>query len=106
MLGAPYEPNINGRNGGSSWNLFGREGFPIVTVPAGFTTEVYDRVRDPDVTDGTRLVGPVEAIMPIGMDIVGRPFAEPTLLRIASAYEAATRHRIPPPGFGPLPEGP
>lgn len=106
VLGAPYEPNINGRNGGSSWNLFGREGFPIVTVPAGFTTEVYDRVRDPDATDGTRLVGPVEAMMPIGMDVVGRPFAESILLRIASAYEAATRHRIPPPGFGPLPDGP
>jgi Asp-tRNA(Asn)/Glu-tRNA(Gln) amidotransferase A subunit family amidase len=35
---------------------------------------------------------------------VGRPFAEPTLLRIASAYEAGTKHRIPPPDFGPVPE--
>jgi Asp-tRNA(Asn)/Glu-tRNA(Gln) amidotransferase A subunit family amidase len=35
---------------------------------------------------------------------VARPFAEPTLLRIASAYEAATKHRIPPPDFGPVPE--
>jgi hypothetical protein len=25
-------------------------------------------------------------------------------LRIASAYEAATKHRIPPPDFGPVPE--
>jgi Asp-tRNA(Asn)/Glu-tRNA(Gln) amidotransferase A subunit family amidase len=33
-----------------------------------------------------------------------RPFAEPTLFRIASAYEAATKHRIPPPDFGPVPE--
>jgi amidase len=32
-----------------------------------------------------------------------RPFGEPVLFRIASAYEAATRHREPPPDFGPLP---
>jgi Asp-tRNA(Asn)/Glu-tRNA(Gln) amidotransferase A subunit family amidase len=34
----------------------------------------------------------------------GRPFSEPTLLKIASAYEAATKHRIPPPDFGPVAE--
>jgi Asp-tRNA(Asn)/Glu-tRNA(Gln) amidotransferase A subunit family amidase len=34
----------------------------------------------------------------------GRPFSEPTLLKIASAYEAATKHRIPPPDFGPVGE--
>ena len=104
VLGAPYEPSVNGRNGGSSWNLFGREGFPIITVPAGFTSQVYDRVRDPDSEDGTLIVGPVDARLPIGIDFVARPFAEPTILRIASAYEAATRHRAPPTGFGPLPE--
>jgi Asp-tRNA(Asn)/Glu-tRNA(Gln) amidotransferase A subunit family amidase len=32
----------------------------------------------------------------------GKPFGEPTLFRIAGAYEAATRHRAPPPDFGPL----
>lgn len=106
ILGAPYEPEVNGRNGGSSWNLFGQQGFPIVTMPAGFTTKIYDRVRDPNATGGARLVGPVDAKLPIGIDFVGRPFSEPTLLRIASAYESGTRHRIPPPGFGPLPEDP
>jgi hypothetical protein len=49
-----------------------------------------------------RLVGPVAAVLPVGVDFVGRPFDEPLLLRIASAYEAATRHRRPPPEFGPL----
>ncbi len=104
VLGQPYEPNVNRRNGGSSWNFFGREGFPIITVPAGFTTEVYDRIRDADTDDRTRLIGPVPAKLPIGIDFVARPFDEPTLLKIASAYENATRHRQPPPGFGPLPE--
>ena len=40
---------------------------------------------------------------PVGVDFIGRPFDEPILFRIASAYEAATRHRTPPPEFGPLP---
>jgi Asp-tRNA(Asn)/Glu-tRNA(Gln) amidotransferase A subunit family amidase len=106
ILGAPYEPNINSRNGGSSWNLLGQQGFPAITVPAGFTTHVYDRIRDPAAADDTRLVGPVNAVLPVGIDFLGRPFDEPTLLRIASAYEAATRHRKPPAGFGPLPKEP
>ena len=33
----------------------------------------------------------------------GRPFGEPVLFKIASAYEQATHHREPPPDFGPLP---
>jgi len=60
---------------------------------------VWDRVRD---GDGTRLVGPVPARLPVGVDFIARPFAEPMLVRIASAYEAATRHRRPPAAFGPL----
>jgi Asp-tRNA(Asn)/Glu-tRNA(Gln) amidotransferase A subunit family amidase len=106
ILGAPYEPNVNSRNGGSSWNLLGQQGFPTITVPAGFTTHVYDRVRDPASPDGTRLVGPTAAKLPVGIDFLGRPFAEPVLLRIASAYEAATKHRVPPAAFGPLPKEP
>jgi amidase len=106
ILGAPYEPNVNARNGGSSWNLLGQQGFPAITVPAGFTTQVFDRVRDPASADGTRLAGPVPAKLPVGIDFLGRPFAEPMLLKIASAYEAATRHRRAPPAFGPLPKEP
>jgi amidase len=65
---------------------------------------VFDRVRDAAARDGTRLVGPNPAKLSVGIMFVGRPFAEPTLLRIASAYEAGTKHRIPPPDFGPVPE--
>jgi Asp-tRNA(Asn)/Glu-tRNA(Gln) amidotransferase A subunit family amidase len=106
-LTAPREPNVNGRSP-VGWSLLGREGFPVMTVPAGFTTEVWDRVRDdsaaPDeeAQPAARLVGPVPARLPVGLDLVGRPFAEPLLIRVASAYEAATGHRSPPPGFGPL----
>ena len=49
-------------------------GFPAVAVPAGFTT------------DG----------IPVGIEFMARPFAEPTLLKIAFSYEQGTRHRTPP----------
>lgn len=51
-------------------------GFPAMTVPMGF------------VREGT---------LPAGLQIFGRAWDEPTLIRIAYAYERATRHRKPPP---------
>ncbi len=98
-LTAPREPTVNGRSP-VGWSRLGREGFPAITVPAGFTTEVWDRERDGE--GGTRMVGPIPASLPVGIDFLARPFDEPTLFRIASAYETATRHRTPPPDFGPL----
>jgi Asp-tRNA(Asn)/Glu-tRNA(Gln) amidotransferase A subunit family amidase len=95
-LTAPREPVANGRNA-IGWSLIGQQGFPAITVPAGFTTQVWDRERD--ANGGTRLVGPIQASLPVGVDFIARPFDEPKLLRIASAYEAATHHRRPPPDF-------
>jgi Asp-tRNA(Asn)/Glu-tRNA(Gln) amidotransferase A subunit family amidase len=103
ILGAPIEPPLAGRTN-SVWGLLGQYGFPTLSVPAGFTTHVFDRVRDAAAPGGTRLTGPVPARLPLGIMLFGRPFSEPTLLRIASAYEAATKHRVPPPDFGPVAE--
>ena len=123
-LGSAAEPAVNGRTG--VWSFLGQQGFPAVTVPAGFTTVVYDRIHDPkappppagwarpgggggatpapgNYVEPTVLIGPTPAKLPVGMDIVGRPFSEPILLKIAAAYEKATHHRTPPPDFGPLP---
>ena len=94
-LTAPREPNVNGRSP-IGWSLIGQQGFPAITVPAGFTTEVWDRTRD------GQLVGPIKAALPVGVDFIARPFDESMLFRIASAFEAATRHRKPPSDFGPL----
>jgi Asp-tRNA(Asn)/Glu-tRNA(Gln) amidotransferase A subunit family amidase len=102
-LGAPVEPSINGRSA-LAWTLLGANGLPAISVPAGFTTEVYDRVADDKAEGGTRLVGPVKAALPVNIDFLGRPFDEPTLLRIAAAFETATHARRPPAGFGPLRE--
>jgi Asp-tRNA(Asn)/Glu-tRNA(Gln) amidotransferase A subunit family amidase len=101
-LTAPREPTANGRSP-IGWSMFGQQGFPVITVPAGFTTEVWDRVAD---GNATRLAGPVAAQIPVGVDFIGRPFDEPLLFRIASAYETATRNRRPPSEFGPLPGEP
>jgi amidase len=113
-IGAPSTPQVNGRGG--VWSYLGSQGFPAMTVPAGFTTKVYDWVRDPTaplppvaeggggggLREGTRMTGPTPAKLPVGMDIVARPFGEPVIFRIASAYEKATHHRTPPADFGPV----
>jgi amidase len=84
-------------------------GFPVVVVPAGFTREIYDRavVRE---TDGRKkageLVAPKSVALPVSIDFLGRRFSEPVLIRIAAAYEQATRHRKPPADFPPVPGQP
>ena len=49
-------------------------GFPALTVPAGFTTDN----------------------LPIGLEFLGRPFTEATLLQFGYAYEQGTHRRQPP----------
>jgi amidase len=117
ILGSPKVPEINGRR--LVWSFLGAQGFPTLTVPAGYTTEVYDRVLDPesppipatgwsaqpgDTEPASKLLGPIAAQLPVGLDLLARPFHEPVLITIASAYENATQRRIPPSDFGPLPE--
>jgi Asp-tRNA(Asn)/Glu-tRNA(Gln) amidotransferase A subunit family amidase len=94
-LTSPREPAVNGRPP-IGWSLIGQQGFPAMTVPAGFTTEVWDRERN---GQGTKLVGPVAARLPVGVDFIARPFDEAMLIRIGSAFEAATKHRRPPDDF-------
>jgi len=48
-------------------------GYPAITVPAGFAFG-----------------------LPVGITFTGRAFSEPTLIRLAYAFEQATHHRIPP----------
>jgi Asp-tRNA(Asn)/Glu-tRNA(Gln) amidotransferase A subunit family amidase len=40
--------------------------------------------------------------LPVGLELIGRPFAEPTLIAIAAGYEAHTSHRMLPPATPPL----
>jgi Asp-tRNA(Asn)/Glu-tRNA(Gln) amidotransferase A subunit family amidase len=96
ILTSPREPSKNDRGSGL-WTNINSRGFPAMTVPAGFTTKVYDRAP----ADST-LLPPIAAELPIGIDFLGLPFSEPKLFEIGAAYEAATHHRKPPPDFGPL----
>jgi Asp-tRNA(Asn)/Glu-tRNA(Gln) amidotransferase A subunit family amidase len=68
--------------GGDNSQLFSPStGFPAITVPMGFTR------------GGT---------LPAGLQLFGRPWSEPTLLKLAYAYEQATHHRRPPASTPPL----
>jgi Asp-tRNA(Asn)/Glu-tRNA(Gln) amidotransferase A subunit family amidase len=85
-------------------------GLTEVLIPAGYVTTVYDPVYKLS-DDGTRYLH-VPSNEPTTLPAPGLPFslvfrAEPgkedVLLHVASAYEAASRRRIPPPAFESLP---
>jgi amidase len=81
---ASYPPKLNGdRNttptGATTWIASGLH-WPAAVVPMGYT---YDQ-------------------LPSGVQFIGRPWSEPTLLEIAYAYEQATKHRVPPSTTPPL----
>jgi Asp-tRNA(Asn)/Glu-tRNA(Gln) amidotransferase A subunit family amidase len=60
--------------------IAGLTGYPAIDVPAGFSTPTE-----------TAPLG-----VPVGMDLLGRPFDEGHLLGLAYAYEQATGpHRLP-----------
>jgi amidase len=41
--------------------------------------------------------------LPLALEFLGRPFAEPTVLRLGSGFEAQTKHRKAPASVPPLP---
>jgi len=93
---------LGGAGGLGTWSFLGQQGIPAITVPGGFTEQVYDRVPDPTTEGAMKLAGPFPAKLPVGIDFMGRPFSEHILLKIAAAYEKATHHRTAPPDFGPV----
>lgn len=85
-------------------------GLSEVLIPAGFVRTVYDPVFALS-EDGTKYV-PTSSDIPTELPEPGLPFsftfrAEPgkedILLKVASSYENASKRRIPPPAFGPIP---
>jgi amidase len=67
-----------------------KAGYPSVQVPAGFVSGVGPN-ETPDY--------------PLGATFTGRAWSEPTLLRLAYAFEQATQARRLPPDLPPLQEG-
>ena len=66
---------VNGDPAGGGWSgsPAAIAGYPDITVPMGFVSG-----------------------LPVGISFFGGAWSEPTLIRIAYAYERATRHRMPP----------
>jgi Asp-tRNA(Asn)/Glu-tRNA(Gln) amidotransferase A subunit family amidase len=62
-------------------SLHSYTGLPCIIVPGGFFP-----------SDG----------MPFAVQLLGRPYSEPTLIKIASGYEAVSKHRKPPTSTPPL----
>jgi amidase len=85
-------------------------GVTEVLIPAGYVTTVYDPRLELN-PDGTRYVSVPRNVatkipepgLPFSLVFRAEPGKEDVLLMIASAYEAASKRRIPPPAFGPLP---
>ena len=67
-------PVIPGNQIGSNAGLSAQTGFPAINVPVGFTASGF----------------------PIGVELLGRQFAEAKPIAIAYAFEQAVRHRKPP----------
>jgi Asp-tRNA(Asn)/Glu-tRNA(Gln) amidotransferase A subunit family amidase len=59
---------------GTNCHLSANSGLPAIVVPGGFTP------------DG----------LPVGVELLGRAWSEAQLIKLAYAYEQATRHRRPP----------
>ena len=88
-------------------------GVTEVLIPAGYVRTVYDPVfvlsaekkRYIPTNNNTPATLPAPGL-PFSLVFRAEPGKEDTILKIASAYEAASKRRIPPPEFGPLPGEP
>jgi len=84
-------------------------GLTEVQIPAGYVRTVYDPVFT--LSEDRQRYTPTNNNSPTSLPAPGLPFslvfrAEPgqedMILRVASAYQSASKRRVPPPAFGPL----
>jgi amidase len=107
-IGYADQPTVNHRPTGrypTSANL----GIPEITVPAGFNRVIYEPEYALNPTK-TAYIGvanddrktTLDRPLPVGISFWAGPGEEPAIFKVAAAYEAATKHRMAPPAFGPL----
>jgi len=111
-IGGPVEPEINSRPS-NRFPFTADAGIPELVVPAGFNRVVYEPkfVLSRDTKSYQNASGTEQTLLdspglPVSLAFWAGPGEEAMLLKVASAYEAATRHRRPPAAFGPLPGEP
>jgi len=107
-IGYASQPQVNNRPVGrfpTSADL----GIPEITVPAGFNTVIYEPQYElNDKKDSYRSVAnntvktTMAQPMPFGISFWAGIGEEPMVIKVASIYEAAAKHRAPPAAFGPL----
>ncbi len=109
IIGGPHQYDIPHNLRPES--LYGpNAGLTEVLIPAGYVDTAYDPVFAL-TEDGSKYIS-APSHTPTKLAAPGLPFSlvfrtepgkEDSLLKIASAYEAASQRRVPPPDFGPLP---
>ena len=83
---------------------------PRIAIPAGMTDVIYEPVYalNPEKNDYLSVLAPgtqktkLAHPLPISITFFSGQGEEPMLIKVGTAYEAATHHRTPPPAFGPL----
>lgn len=108
-LGGASEPTVDHRDAnGYGQGFTPMMGAPEIIVPAGYIGHTYDPtyVLSADKKRYVAATGtvktPLAQPMPISLAFWAGPGDEPVLIKVSSAYEVATQHRVPPPKFGPL----
>lgn len=108
-IGGPPEPGQ--RHNIRAESFYGpNAGLSEILVPAGYVRTVYDPVFElsPDGTEYLARYSDVptelpEPGLPFSLVFRSEPGREDIILKVASAYEAASLRRVPPPRFGPIP---
>jgi amidase len=109
-IGMAPEPPVNDRS--PSYAFGPNAGITEVLIPAGYVRTAYDATfelatdangrkyyRGKSSTTPTAIPAPG---LPFSINFWSEPGMEHLTLKAASAYQAASRRRIPPPAFGPL----
>src|SRR5262249_42173248 len=105
LIGHPHQYDIPSNLSPASLSA-PNAALPEVLIPGGFVTTVYepvfalsaDRKRYVPKASHTPTTIPAPGL-PFSLVFRAEPGREDVLLEIASAYEAASRRRIPPPAF-------
>jgi Asp-tRNA(Asn)/Glu-tRNA(Gln) amidotransferase A subunit family amidase len=108
LIGGAHQPGIFGNM--SPETFYGpNAGLTEVLIPAGYVTTAYDPVfklsedRKSYVNAHSDLATTIpQPGLPFSLVFRAEPGREDIILKVASAYEAASRRRVPPPAFGPL----